>query len=269
MFPKILHVSPLSLTMGHLNEVAVVVWNPASARAFKIVASSSPAGCRIAKDTLDLSPVADNGIVVARFQVEPLTVARFDITFAVYDNLSFGTHPVLAEYTATFYSQVATLGVSSPQPEVLAMQCQWRPLYSTDWTPVGQRLSNMRAGLYTIEFQRPGLGRNFTCLIKSSDTVYVPPAGATWRLTKNGYDSGEQYSGSLLEALSAGTYSIAFAAVSGWTAPATQPVIIPDTDAFVSPDNREVSVANGVEAIILQDFTLTNLGCLTVQYEQL
>lgn len=268
MYPQILHIAPIVLEFGRYNGVAVVIWNPAGDRSYRIEAVYDESKVKLVSDFTSLL-VTSNDVGVAHFSIKPLTTSDIPIQFKIYGENSFAPHPVLASYTATFYAQVSELLVKSNDLEATAMLCQWRPDSFNDWMLVGESLSNLRSSDYTLVFRRPGEGHNLSCLIKSAPEVYVAPHGAQWRLTKTAYDSGWQNSGYLLEGLAPETYNITFAEVPGWTKPSDQAVIIPVEDPLVPPEPRTVKVANGVKTVLAQDFDLAHLGCLVVQYAQL
>jgi PKD repeat protein len=118
--------------------------------------------------------------------------------------------------------------------------------------------------------------RNFYTHHNASDSVkptliinYIPPptgtmtvslyppevrtAGARWKLTKTGYDSGWQSHGSVIPDLTTGAYTLGFKSVSGWETPGSRSITITsgpnsDTDTYgfgVQPPTG-VSASDGV-----------------------
>lgn len=268
MYPQILNIAPMVLEFGRYNNVALVLWNPSGERSYRIEAVYDEQKVHIVRSTTSVL-LTGNDVGVAHFSIKPLTRLSADIQFNVYAEQSYAPHPILTSHTATFYSQVSELLVKSDDPEATAMLCQWKPVTASNWVLIGDSVSNLQAVEHTLTFQRPGSGRNFSCLIKSATEVYVAPYGAQWKLTGTSYDSGWKNSGYLIEGLTPGTYTITFSEVTGWTKPSNASVTIPATDALVLPANRVVRVSTGTKMILTQDFDLTDLGCLTVQYVQL
>lgn len=268
MYPQILNIAPMVLEFGRYNSVALVIWNPAGERSYRVEAVYDEQKVRLTQDFTSVL-LTSNDVGVAHFSIKPLTTLAADVQFNVYAEQSHAPHPVLVSHTATFYSQVSELLVKSNDPEASTMLCQWKPLTATNWVLIGDSLSNLPAVDHTITFRRPGEGRNFACLIKSSSESYVAPYGAQWKLTGTSYDSGWKNSGYLIEGLTPGSYNVTFSEVAGWTKPADVPVTIPVDDPLVPPENRVVRVSTGVKMVLTQDFDLETLGCLTVQYAQL
>ncbi len=267
MYPQIMNIAPMVLEFGRYNNVVLVIWNPAGERSYRVEAVYDHTKVHLTRDSTSVL-LSSNDVGVAHFSIKPLTTLTADIQFNVYAEQSYAPHPILVSHTATFYSQVSELLVKSDDPEATVMLCRWKPSTATSWVLIGDSLSNLPAIEHTIVFDRPGDGKNFSCLIKSASEVYVAPYGAQWKLTGTSYDSGWKNSGYLIEGLTAGSYNITFSTVAGWTKPADAAVVIAAEDPLTPPADRLVRVSTGVKTILTQDFTLATLGCLTVQYAQ-